>query len=118
MDQIQVKVVQLQQTQRFVDGFLCAFKARVLHPQLGGDKQIFTRHARVAQPFAHSLFVFVRGRRVNQTVASLDRVNDAALALLRIRNLEDPKTQHGHLVTVVQCDVFHESPESCVGIEL
>jgi hypothetical protein len=53
--------------------------------------------ALMAQALAHSLLVQVGGGRVNQPVAGFDGIDDAALALREIGDLEDAEAGDGHL---------------------
>ena len=111
-------VIEVQTAQRFVDGKLGALEAGVLDPELAGDEQFFARHTRAAQAFSYGLFIFVRRSSVDQAVSGLDRIDDAALARVRIRNLENAKAQNGHPATVVQSDLFHGCPAESVCAEL
>ena len=102
VNQVQVQVVQLQACQRLVDGLLGALVTRVLHPQLGRDEQVCAGHAAVANASTDRRFVGVRGSGVDEAIAGLDGVHHAARALLRIRDLENTKSQHRHLDAVIQ----------------
>ena len=44
VDQIQIQIIQAEFLQRSVDGFGGGGLTGILHPQLGGDEHIITRH--------------------------------------------------------------------------
>ncbi len=56
---------------------------------------------------ADGLFVQIGGGRVNETVTSLQRIQDALFAYREIGDLKDTEAQHGHLDAVIQGDVLH-----------
>jgi hypothetical protein len=107
VDQVEVEIVQLQALQRLVDGVTGALVSRVLDPQLGSDEQVLALNTAVPDALADRLFVHVRGRGVDQAVAGLDCVDDGALALLRIGDLEYPESEDGHLEAIIQRHVLH-----------
>jgi len=107
VDQVQVEIVQAEPRQRRVDGFLRARVAGVLDPQLGGHEQVAARHAARRDALADSRLVHIGRRGIDQAVAGADGVDDAALALGRVGNLEDAVAQQGHAGAVVQCDMVH-----------
>ena len=104
VDQVQVEVVELELVQRRLESRLGPFVAGVLHPEFGGDEEFFARDATFLNGFTYRLLVAVGRRRVEQSVACLDGVQDAALALGEVGHLEDPEAEDGHLEPVVQGD--------------
>src|SRR5207237_585061 len=82
MDQVEVAVLHPEAAERLLDGLPLPLVAGVLHPQL-----------RRADSSADRLLVEVRSGRVDQAVAGSDRVEHAAFAFLRIRNLKDAAAQ-------------------------
>lgn len=65
VDQIEIKVIQLQQLQRRFKSRLDIFGTMAGVPQFGGDKEFFTRHATVLDGLTHFLFVTVYTKRVS-----------------------------------------------------
>ena len=82
--------------------------AGLLDPELAGDEELVARDSAGPQAFADGLLVHVGRSGVDQPVAGFDGVDDAALALVRVGDLEDAEPEHGHLNAVVEGDLLHE----------
>ena len=101
MNQVEIEVGKAQIVQRGLDGLLGGLIAGVLHPQLGGDKQLLARHTGFFDGLAHCLFVHVSGSGIDQAVAGSNRVQNCLLALSRVRYLEYAETLQRHFDSIV-----------------
>jgi len=108
VDQVEVQVIELQTPKRGVDGVPRALEAGVLHPKLGRDEELIARHPASGDAAPDGFLVEVRRRGVDEAVADLDGVNDAALAFLRVRDLKDAIAGNGHLDAVAERDGLHD----------
>src|SRR6185369_9713073 len=82
MDQIQIQIIQLQPGQRFIERLPGSFVARILDPELGGDKELMPGHAATPDRVADGFFIHVRRRRINRSIARLQGTTDAAFTFL------------------------------------
>ena len=108
MDEIEIEIVESQFFHGGAQGFPGAFVAGILHPELGGDEEIFPGHAAFLQGRAHGFFVEIGGSRVDEAVAARDGVQNSLLALSAVRNLKHTESFHGHLHAVIQNCIFHD----------
>ena len=116
MDQVEVKVVEAEVLQGAVQRRFGGLITGVLHPQLGGDEQLFAGDAAPGDGRAHGLFVHVGGGRVDQPVTGCDGVQDGLFTLGRVGHLKDAEALQGHDHAVVQSDRFHKSLLFASGI--
>ena len=84
---------------------LGAVVACVLHPEFGRDEQFFPVDAMTFDRGADSLLIAVGSRGVEQPIADVDCVADAALALRWVGYLENTEAENRHLDAVVERDV-------------
>ena len=85
------------------------FIARILEPQFGGDKKLFSRNTARSQRVADLRFVEIRGSSVDVTVACFNRIDDRALTLGRVDYLKHAKTQYRDLDAIVQRGGIHKA---------
>ena len=90
------------QDQRALERLPGSAVAGIGDPELGGDKKLFSRHTAALDRPADRLLVSIRGCRVDQSIADVDCVDDASLALFGISNLEDAKAKERHRNAIVQ----------------
>ncbi len=109
VDKVQVEVVEAEAFEGFGEGHLCAFVARILHPKLCGDEELFSGHSALSDCIAYCFFIHVGRGCVYQPVAGLDSIRDCALTRCRIRHLIDAEAEDGHFYAVVQHDCFHSA---------
>ena len=109
MNEIQIQIIQLQALHGPLKGCKRAVIAVSLNPQLRGDKQLFAGDAAPLDPSTNSGLVEVRGGRIDQAIAGINRVNHALLTGCGVRNLEHAKAKQRHCNSIVQCYLLHEA---------
>jgi hypothetical protein len=104
VDQVQINMLQLQPLQRPFKRLLGALVSGIRDPELGGDEQLFSWHTGPLDSVADGLFIAIRSRRIDQTVACAYRFVNASFAFFGIRYLKNAEPQEGHLHTVIEGD--------------
>ena len=79
MQQIEIKIFHAKRLNRMIDGFLCHFIIlHILNPHLGCDEQFFAGANsfcnRLTDGFPNGIFICIRSRRVDQTIARPDGI--------------------------------------------
>lgn len=101
MDEIQVDIIQAKVAQRGFNGLFGTLVAGILHPKLGGDEQLFPRHATFLNCGAHSLFIHIGGCCVNQTVTGGDGIQHCLLANCGVWHLKHAESFQRHFYSIV-----------------
>jgi len=107
VDEEEVEVVEAEAGQRLAECGEHAVRARVVHPELGGDEQVGaggdgTRGDGVGDGGADRALRAVYGGRVDVAVAEADGVEDGGLQVLRRAGGAGPEAQHGDRVARVE----------------
>jgi len=101
MDEIQIKIIQLQSFQRPIKGFPRTFIAIALNKKFRRDKQFFSRNAAFSDAVANCFFIHVRSGGVNMAIPSLNGVNHASLTLGWIGNLKNAKSKNRDFNSII-----------------
>ena len=91
VNQIQVNVAEAQLLEGGLDGLLSALITGILHPQLGGDKQLLTGYTTLGNGLSYGLLIHVGRGSVDEAIAAGDGIQYCLLALSRIGHLEHPE---------------------------
>ena len=108
MNQVEIEVIQAQRVKGAQVGVVRLALSHVLDKDLGGDEEVFPGDAGTANGRAHGGLILVRGGRVNQAIAYLQRLRNRAFAHVR-RHLKDPEANHRHLRAGIQLDCLHNT---------
>ncbi|MNC71829.1 hypothetical protein D3C75_1227920 [compost metagenome] len=79
-----------------------------MQPELGGDKELAAPDAALPDPVPDLSLILIGGGGIDQPIAGVYGLDDGALALCRVRHLEDTKPQQGHFYTVIESDCVHD----------
>src|SRR5437660_12773562 len=109
MNQIEVKVIQLQSPEGVFKGFHCACITISLNPKLCGNKQLFSFNATSFHSSTNRLFVHIRGSRINVPISNVNSVNHASFTFGQISYLKNTETKNGDFNAIVQFYCLHKS---------
>src|SRR6185369_9813518 len=107
MNEVEVKIVEVKTLHRAVESSFCFLETGIRDPQLCRHEELITRYAARLDCVTDRLLVSVRGRRIYEAVAYVDRVTNAPLTLRQVVDLENPKTENRHRHPVIQYNLFH-----------
>src|SRR5579862_4307795 len=101
MDEVKVDVVELEASERRLEGALRPFVSLIFDPQLRGDEQLLAWNASGSDRPPHSFLVYVRASGIKRAVAGFQCVENGLFRLVGW-DLEDAEPEDGHLDVVAQ----------------
>lgn len=104
MEEIEVDVIQIQESQGGLDALLGGLVAEVLEPELRGDEELFAGDSGGADCASHGGLVLVCGGGIDMPVAGFQCLQDRPLGVLTGRNLEDAEALCGDFGAISECE--------------